>query len=61
MELVDINASTEIAFFTCLQPEEPKDLDSTVHGRRWHDEHKGKGYKAQVLRLDDGRIVGKCH
>ena len=61
MELVDISADTERAFFTCLHLEEPEDLESTVHSRNWYAEYKDKGYKAQVLRLDDGRIVGKCH
>ncbi len=60
MELVDISADTERAFFTCLQVEEPEDLVSTAHCRNWYTEHKDKGYKAKVLILDDGRIVGKC-
>lgn len=61
MQLVDISAETERAFFTCLHLEEPEDLESTAHSRNWYAEHKDKGYKAQVLILDDGRIVGKCH
>jgi GNAT superfamily N-acetyltransferase len=61
MQLIDISADTERAFFTCLHLEEPEDLESTAHCRNWYAEHKDKGYKAQVLLLDDGRIVGKCH
>jgi N-acetylglutamate synthase-like GNAT family acetyltransferase len=61
VQLIDINADTERAFFTCLHLEEPENLDSTAHSRDWYAEHKGKGYKAQVLILDDGSIVGKCH
>lgn len=61
MQLVDISADTERAFFTCLHLEEPENLESTVHRRNWYAEHRDKGYKAQVLILDDGRIVGKCH
>ncbi len=61
MELVEISADTEGAFFTCLQPEESEDLELTAPSRNWHAEYKDKGYKAQVLKLDDGRIVGKCH
>ena len=61
MKLVDISTGTESAFFTCLPPEEPEDLTSTIHSRNWYAEHKDKGYKAQILVLDDGRIVGKCH
>ena len=61
MELVDISAETERAFFTCLHPEGPEDRASCVPGRNWYAAYKDKGYKAQVLRLDDGRIVGKCH
>jgi GNAT superfamily N-acetyltransferase len=61
MQLADITADTERAFFTCLHIEEPEDLESTAHSRNWYAEHKDKGYKAQVLKLDDGSIVGKCH
>jgi GNAT superfamily N-acetyltransferase len=61
MQIIDINADTERAFFTCLHLEEPEDLESTAHSRNWYAEHKDKGYKAQVLVLDDGAIVGKCH
>jgi len=61
MELVDISADTESAFFRCLQVQEPEDPEATAPGRDWYARHKNRGYKAQVLRLDDGRIVGKCH
>jgi len=61
MELVDIGADTERAFFTCLHLEEPEDPESTVPSRNWYAAYRDKGYKAQVLRLDDGSIVGKCH
>ena len=61
MELLDISADTERAFFTCLHLERPENLKSTTQRRDWYAEHKDKGYKAQVLVLDDGRIVGKCH
>ena len=61
MRIVDVSADTERAFFTCLHLEEPENLESTAHSRNWYAEHKGKGYKAQVLILDDGSIVGKCH
>jgi len=61
MKLVDISAETESAFFTCLHLEEPENLEYTAPLRNWYAEYKDKGYKAQVLILDDGRIVGKCH
>jgi GNAT superfamily N-acetyltransferase len=61
MKLVDISAETERAFFACLNLERPDYSESTAHRRNWYAEHKDKGYKAQVLVLDDGRIVGKCH
>jgi GNAT superfamily N-acetyltransferase len=61
MRLVDIDADSERAFFSCLHLEEPEDLEATAHSRNWYAEHKDKGYKAQVLVLDDGSIVGKCH
>lgn len=61
MQIKDINADTERAFFSCLHLEEPEDLEITAHSRHWYAEHKDKGYRAQVLILDDGRIVGKCH
>jgi len=61
MQLVDISAETERAFFTCLHLEEPEDWESTAHSREWYARYKDKGYRAQVLILDDGRIVGKCH
>ena len=61
MKLVDISADTERAFFTCLHLEEPENLEYTAPLRNWYAEYKNKGYKAQVLILDDGRIVGKCH
>lgn len=60
MKLVDISADTEKAFFTCLV-QKPENLEFTAHRRNWYAEHKDKGYKAQILMLDDGRIVGKCH
>ena len=61
MQLLDINADTERAFFTCLHLEEPENLEATAHRRQWYAQHKDQEYKAQVLILDDGRIVGKCH
>jgi N-acetylglutamate synthase-like GNAT family acetyltransferase len=61
MQIVDISANTERAFFSCLHLEEPESVEYTAHSRNWYAEHKDKGYKAQVLVLDDGRIVGKCH
>jgi GNAT superfamily N-acetyltransferase len=61
MELVDISAETESAFFTCLQVGEPEDPEATAPCRTWYTEYKDKGYKAQVLKLDHGRFVGKCH
>ena len=61
MQLIDISTDTERAFFTCLHLEEPEDPEYTTHNRNWYAEYKDKGYKAQVLVLDDGRIVGKCH
>jgi hypothetical protein len=61
MKLVDISAETERAFFTCLHLEEPENLENTAPLRNWYAEYKNKGYKAQVLILDDGKIVGKCH
>lgn len=61
MKLVDISADTERAFFTCLHLEEPENLEDTAPLRDWYAEYKSKGYKAQVLLLDDGRIAGKCH
>ena len=57
MQILDINADTERAFFTCLHVEEPEDPKFTAHSRSWYAEHKDKGYKAQVLLLDDGSVV----
>ena len=61
MQLVDISANTERAFFTCLHVEEPENREYTAHCRDWCAEYKDNGYKAHVVVLDDGRIVGKCH
>ena len=61
MQLLDISADTERAFFTCLHLEEPENLEWTAHRRKWYAQYQDRGYKAQVLILDDGRIVGKCH
>jgi GNAT superfamily N-acetyltransferase len=61
MKLVGISEDTERAFFTCLHLEEPENLKDTAPLRNWYAEYKDKGYKAKVLILDDGRIVGKCH
>ncbi|MHC4517127.1 MAG: GNAT family N-acetyltransferase [Planctomycetota bacterium] len=60
MELADISADTERAFFTCLHAEDPQGPESTAPGRDWYTRHKDKGYKAQVLIRDDGTVVGKC-
>ena len=61
MELVEISAETERAFFTCLHPDEPADPQAMRHGKDWYTDYKDKGYRAKVLKLDDGRVVGKCH
>ena len=61
MELVDIGAETERAFFTCLHPEEPEDPEPIAHAKKWYAGYKDKGYRAQVLKLDDGTVVAKCH
>jgi len=61
MKVVDISADTEKAFFTCLHLEESENLEGTTSIRNWYADYKDKGYKAQVLMLGDGRIVGKCH
>lgn len=46
MELVEISADTERAFFTCLHLEEPEDLESTAPSRNWHAAYKDRGYEA---------------
>lgn len=61
MQLVNVGADTARAFFTCLHLEEPENLEFTAQRRNWHAEYRDRGYKAQVLVLDDGSIVGKCH
>lgn len=61
MRLLDIGPDTESAFYTCLHPEGSEDSRFTADRREWYARTKDKGYKAQVLVLDDGRIVGKCH
>jgi N-acetylglutamate synthase-like GNAT family acetyltransferase len=61
MQLQDITADTARAFFTCLHLEEPEDLAWTEHRRQWYAAYKDRGYRAQVLVLDDGTVVGKCH
>lgn len=61
MQVVEISADTERAFFTCLHLEEPENLEFTAHRRNWYEAYKDRGYKAQVLTLGDGSIVGKCH
>lgn len=61
MQLLDIGPDTERAFSTCLAPEGLEEPRSTAERRSWYARTKDEGYKAQVLVLDDGRIVGKCH
>jgi N-acetylglutamate synthase-like GNAT family acetyltransferase len=61
MQLSDISADTERAFFTCLHLERPENLELTEHRRKWYAQHRDVGYRAQVLVLDDSSIVGKCH
>jgi len=61
MQLSDISTDTERALLTCLHLENPEDREVTEHRRKWYAKHKDKGYKGQVLVLDDGKIVGKCH
>jgi N-acetylglutamate synthase-like GNAT family acetyltransferase len=61
MQLQEISSHTEQAFFTCLHLEEAEDRAFTRHRRRWHADYKDRGYKAQVLVLEDGHIAGKCH
>ena len=61
MNLVDIDSSTVRAFYTCLHLERPEDLVTTGPRRTWHADLREKGYRAQVLQLDDGSVVGKCH
>lgn len=61
MHLEDITADTEAAFFTCLHLEEPENREHTVHSRSWYAKYRDKGYRARVLRLVDGSVVGKCH
>jgi hypothetical protein len=43
MKLVDIDADTERAFFTCLCLEEPENLEDTAPLRNWYAEYKDKG------------------
>jgi GNAT superfamily N-acetyltransferase len=61
MQLIDIDADTASAFFTCLHLEEPENLEWTDDRRKWYAEYRDKGYRARVLVLDKGSIVGKCH
>jgi N-acetylglutamate synthase-like GNAT family acetyltransferase len=61
MQLLEVTARTERAFFTCLHLEEAEDRAWTAPRRQWYAQHKERGYRAQVLVLDDGTIVGKCH
>ncbi len=61
MQLQELTAETERAFFTCLHLEEPEDREWTALRRQWYADYRDKGYRAQVLVLDDGTIVGKCH
>jgi GNAT superfamily N-acetyltransferase len=61
MRLVDIDVSTERAFFTCLHLERPEELVVTGPRRAWHAYYGDRGYRAQVLQLDDGTAVGKLH
>jgi hypothetical protein len=61
MQLLDISAETERVFFSCLHLKRPEDPLANAHRRRWYQQYKEVRYKAQVLMLEDGCIVGKCH
>jgi N-acetylglutamate synthase-like GNAT family acetyltransferase len=61
VQLLDISADTERAFFTCLHLEIPENSVAIDHRRKWYMKYKGQGYRAKVLVLDDGKVVGKCH
>ncbi len=61
MELVDIGPESERAFFTCLHADAAGAWEASRAARQWYAAHREKGYRAQVVRLGDGRIVGKCH
>lgn len=61
MEILDIDADTEGAFFTCLGRKRGE-LPPTPSARKaWYERYKDKGYRARVLVRDDGTIVGKVH
>ncbi len=61
MQLRELTAETERAFFTCLHLEEPENREWTAPRRQWFEEYRDRGYRAQVLVVDDGTVVGKCH
>jgi GNAT superfamily N-acetyltransferase len=60
MRLVGITEKTQNAFYRCLNPKEPDSLDETAIRMRFYENYKDKGYRAKLLILDDGRIVGLC-
>ena len=61
MEFAEITEQTQDAFFRCLSApgREPPDLASPR--RQGYAAYCERGYRAKVLRLDSGEIVGKCH
>jgi hypothetical protein len=61
LKLADITTESEQAFFRCLHIEAREDLEITHHRRAWYKRYAAVGYRARVLRSDDGVIVGKCH
>lgn len=60
MELVDVTEKTQDLFFRCLQDEQEEDPRLTAMRRQWYQKYKNQGYKAKLLKLDDGKIVGLC-
>jgi N-acetylglutamate synthase-like GNAT family acetyltransferase len=61
VRFIEIGDETEAAFFHCLHPKEAPAPEYVLARRKWYAEHREKGYRAKVLILDNGQIVGKCH
>ena len=60
MELVDLSEETQDFFFRCLQDEREEDPRLTTMRRQWYEKYKNQGFKAKLLKLADGKIVGLC-
>jgi GNAT superfamily N-acetyltransferase len=61
VEFAEITEQTQDAFFRCLPGPATEPLDLASPRRQWYVAYRERGYRARVLQLDSGEIVGKCH